>query len=220
MPAGPSRTLLIHAVGPRWDWSVIDRNGRAGVRGCCAPDQPDWPDDLPVRVLVDAAVCVGLRVELPALSGPRFHQALKWAVEEQLASSAEDEHVVAGPRDAEGRVCCVVINRARLGQLLAPISGLALDAVVPDALCLPWQAGQVSALSMGGRVLARWGQWEFGSFDSDLLDELDGLLGQAAERVWFGAQPAPDENGAVAQSGDSTGWPCLPGLPWPNRSTC
>ena len=123
-------------------------------------------------MLVDSDRCIGLALELPELSASRRDQALRWAAEEHLASSAEDEHVVAGPRAADGRLCCVVIAREAMRELRARFGDAAVEVMVPDALCLPWAPGQVTLAAIGDRVLARWGFWDFGAFEPELVAEV------------------------------------------------
>ncbi len=187
MASSGKEQLLVHASGPQWSWLLTDRSGRTRRTGRCAPDQPDWPEGTAMTVLVDAASCIGIRVELPPMSAARQAKALRWAAEEQLATSAEDEHVVAGPRDDQGRLCCLVINESRLEELHQALAGASVERVLPDALCLPWQRGEVVMTRLGDRILARWGDWEFGSFEPDLLDDLMNSLDDSAENwVWYG----------------------------------
>ena len=135
---------------------------------------------------------MGLKVELPDLPARRLEQALRWAAEEHLAGSAEDEHVVAGRRDEAGRVACVVIGREVMDQICRPLAGQPAERIVPDAMCLPWQDGELALAERDGRILARWGECEFGSFEVELAEDL--LAGLASERVrivWYGGE-CPD----------------------------
>jgi general secretion pathway protein L len=185
-------TTLIHAAGPRWSWCRVDRMGRVRERNECEPAQASWPGDRPITVLIDAAWCTGLKLELPDMPAARLRQALRWAAEEHLASNAEDEHVVAGPRGDDGLLRALVINRARMRELLAPFQDQAVEVVLPDALCLPWQPGQVSLAERNGRILARWGDWDFGSFEADFLPDLiDSIDGPGVECLWHGGRLPP-----------------------------
>ncbi len=190
MPSARHDRLLIHAAGDRWDWCLLDRQGTVRRRGQCAPDQPDWPGDLPARVVVDAALCVGLKLDLPDLPPSRQARALRWAAEEYLSGGAEDEHVVAGPRDAEGQLCCVVIGNEPMTALTGQLAAQSIEVMLPDALCLPWQPGEISLAEHRGRVLARWDEWSFGSFEPELLAEMfDGLVDEQARWCWYGGEP-------------------------------
>lgn len=184
--------LLVHAAGSRWRWAVVGKASGLGESGSCDPEQPDWPQGLPVYLFFDAARCTGLTVDLPELSASRMEQALRWAAEEQLAAAADDEHVVSAGRTTQGRVRCVVIGDAQLQALLAPLAGQSVELVCPDALALPWSAGQVSVAEAHGQVLVRWGEWDFGVFEADLADELlAGLVSPAADWRWYGGRVPP-----------------------------
>lgn len=200
MARARSESLVIHAAGSRWSWVLLDRTGGLARGGRCDPETPDWPDDGPAVVLVDASRCLGLSLELPPLRGQKLQQAMRWAAEEHLAGSAEDEHVVAGPRDEAGRLRCVSIANRVMEELTAPLDGVAAERMLPDALCLPWQAGRVSLAEHDGRILARWGEWSFTSFDADLAaDMIDSAAPPESELDWYGGERPGwvDERGAV-----------------------
>ena len=204
MPRSGASQLLIHAVGPDWSWVTADAAGQVLVRGRCDPATPDWPTDLPTRVLVDARVCTPLLLELPELSGARLDQALRWAAEEYLAGAADEEHVVAAGRTPDGRTRCVVVADARMDALLAQLNGLEVRSLCPDALCLPWSADQISLAAEADSVLMRWGEWQFGGFDQDTAAEVLGtVLPAEAERVWLGGERPPalrDESFSLGQN--------------------
>lgn len=199
--SGQSR-MLVHAVGSRWRWAVLDASGSISAEGECEPSNPDWPTGLAVHVLCDAGRCMGLRLELPEMSGARLRQALRWAAEEHLAGSAEDEHVVEAGRDESGMLRCVVMAHADMESLLAPLSGQSVESICPDALCLPWSAGQVSLAASGDEVLARWGDWEFGRFDATLVQVLLEPVADGRWRWVSGTVPAAlgDQISAPAQT--------------------
>lgn len=187
MSASGKEKLIVHAVGAEWAWRLVDRAGHVVQRGQCPPDNPQWPSGRPLTVLVDATACIGLKVDLPEMSAARLQKALRWAAEEYLAGSAEDQHVVAGPRDSDGRLCCVVIDNSIMTELNDQFAGMALEVMLPDALCLPWQPGQADLTLAGERVLARWGDWDFGSFEPELVaDMLLDVAGDDVGRVWHG----------------------------------
>jgi general secretion pathway protein L len=200
--SGSSR-LLVHAAGARWRWAVVNASGALAASGVCDPERPDWPSGLSVHVLCDAGRCSALSLELPEMSAARLQQALRWAAEEHLAGSAEDEHVVSAGRDGQGRLRCVVIAHAEMEALLQPLAGQAVEQVCPDALCLPWSPGEVSLAGQDEQgVMARWGEWQFGCMDAGLAVD---LLASAAEPEavwrWYGG-PVP---GAVAQRLETAG---------------
>ena len=154
---------------------------------------------------------MGLKVELPELPAGRLAQALRWAAEEHLAGSAEEEHVVAGRRDEDGRLNCVVISLETMDENFRPFVGKLAERMVPDALCLPWQPGELALAECSERVLARWGENDFGSFEPDLAEDmLAGVVPEGVHVVWCGGQRpgwlAPDtvEEAPVDQSLDQS----------------
>jgi general secretion pathway protein L len=189
MARARSESLVIHAAGERWSWAALGRGGRVVDQGRCDPDRPDWPTDTPATVMVDASRCLGLTLDLPPLRGKRLQQAMRWAAEEHLAGSAEDEHVVAGPRDGQGRLRCVSVSNAVMDSVTAPLAGMPAERMLPDALCLPWAEGQVSLAEHEGRILARWDDWGFASFDAELADAMvDSVAPESAHWVWYGGE--------------------------------
>lgn len=166
-------SLVIHAASPRWDWVLSGRDGQLRSQGSDVPQTPSWPQETPAIVLMDAARCVGLSLELPPLRGARLQQALRWAAEEHLAGSAEDEHVVAGPRGADGRLHCLSVAAEVMDELGEALEATAARLMLPDALCLPWQEGQVSLAQHDSRLLLRWGPWDFAALE---IDQAEGLL--------------------------------------------
>jgi general secretion pathway protein L len=189
MARGRSESLVIHAAGSQWSWALLDRSGRVSDQGKSDPARPTWPREQPAIVLVDAARCLGLKLDLPPLRGQKLQQAMRWAAEEHLAGSAEDEHVVAGPRDAAGRLCCVSIAESVMQAVAAPLAGSAAERMLPDALCLPWEPGRVSLAEHDGRILVRWEEWAFTGFEAELAaDMIDSVAPEGAAWDWYGGE--------------------------------
>jgi len=147
------------------------------------------PKSSRVVVLFDARICTPLRLDLPPLSKHKQAQALRWAAEEYVAGSMDQEHVVAGPRDSEGQLLALTIATQAMDRLCTALNPLSPEALVPDALCLPLVSGECSLAAHGQRILMRWGQWEFGSFsESTALVMLEQI--KAPVWAWYGnAQP-------------------------------
>jgi len=206
-----SESLVIHAAGSHWSWTLLGRGGRLTDQGRCEPASPDWPGERSATVLIDASRCLGLTLELPPLRGQKLQQAMRWAAEEHLAGSAEDEHVVAGPRDEAGRLRCVSIANRVMADVTAPLEGTPAERMLPDALCLPWQPGRVSLAEHDSRILVRWGEWSFTSFDAELAaDMIDSVALPEAGWDWYGGQRPDwvDERGA-ADCGDGQRLPAI-----------
>lgn len=122
------------------------------------------------------------------MSATQLEQALRWAAEEHLAGSAEHDHVVAGPRDDQGRLRALVISAEAMERVTAGWpADQGPDVLLPDALCLPWQPGQLSLAEVAGKVLARWDSWAFGSFEPELASELFAQFEDLAWH-WYGGE--------------------------------
>ncbi|RFF28504.1 MULTISPECIES: type II secretion system protein GspL [unclassified Wenzhouxiangella] len=211
MARARSERLVIHAAGSQWSWAQVDRGSRVTDSGGCDPAEPDWPLDRPAIVLLDASRCLGLKLDLPPLRGHKLQQAMRWAAEEHLAGSAEDEHVVAGPRDDAGQLCCVSIANAVMADLAARLEYVEAERMLPDALCLPWQPGRVSLAENDGRILVRWGDWSFTSFDAELAgDMVDSVAPADTEWDWYGGE-RPDwvDLRGAADRGDGQPLPAI-----------
>lgn len=181
--------VVVHALGDSWQWALLDGRDRVVRTGRFAPGSPDFPERDAVTVLVDSSLCMGLKLDLPEMPAARLNKALRWAAEEHLAGSAENEHVAAGPRDARRHLCCVVIGEACMDELTRSLGGRATERMVPDALCLPWKDGEVSLAEVGGRILARWSDWSFGSFEPDLASGmLESVAPETARLHWYGGE--------------------------------
>lgn len=143
-------------------------------------------------LLVPADRIAMVVVELPEMSAGRMQQALRWAVEDQIAGDAERQHVVPLERIDDQRIRCLVVSREDLdrwrdGRLTVP------QRITPDAACLPWRDGQVVLLPDGDAVLVRSGPTTFDRLDRDLLEvllpEFEANLETAARRIWIGDEP-------------------------------
>ncbi|MDT8438350.1 MAG: type II secretion system protein GspL [Wenzhouxiangellaceae bacterium] len=155
-PATGRRVVIEHAAG-----------GEARVVESARLERVDR-----VVALVPADRCSLLHVELPELSGRRLLEALRWAIEDQIAGDPELQHVVPLGRDAGGRMRCLVVARADMQHWCAAVPVERSAQLLPDAACLPLIEGALVLLELDGQVLARWGQWRFDRFDRALLDVL------------------------------------------------
>ncbi len=137
-----------------------------------------------VIVLVPTAQVLLTHARIPSRQRQRILSALPYALEDQLAEDVEQLHFALGQRNREGDVQVAVVSRRRLGEWLARLRACDIepDAVVPDALCLPWEEGQWSALQEAHQLLLRTAAQEGLSLDSDSLDvTLPLLLAESEE---------------------------------------
>ncbi len=125
-----------------------------------------------VIVLVPTAQVLLTHTRIPSRQRQRILSALPYALEDQLAEDVEQLHFALGQRNREGDIQVAVVSRRRLGEWLARLRACDIepDAVVPDALCLPWKEGQWSALQEAHQLLLRTAAQEGLSLDNDSLD--------------------------------------------------
>lgn len=82
----------------------------------------------PINVLLPMELCSWVRSDpWPSRRQPGA-QAIAYAVEDQLSDTLERLHLSAGARDSEGRYPVMVINRDRLGRILALLTDLGIEA--------------------------------------------------------------------------------------------
>ena len=185
--------LIIQASSTPMAWCTCDRHGDIEAVGHCAVDElASLPPADSVRVLVDAGQVTPMRLDLPVMSKHRLAQALVWAAEEHVAGPVEDEHVVAAGRTAAGELMAVAVARARMDAWQSLFQVLNVDALIPDALCLPWQPGTVSLARSGETILMRWDEWAFASFSAEVASLMVDQW-PSSSLVWWGGDEPPDE---------------------------
>jgi general secretion pathway protein L len=99
-----------------------------------------------VVLLVAASDVTLLRIKTPPLSAAKLRQALPHLVEDQLMTDAAECVVVAGEL-ADGLRTAATVQRAWLDILAQTFSSFGARSLValPAQLCLPYQAGRVTA---------------------------------------------------------------------------
>lgn len=129
-----------------YNWVLLDAGGDAQARGTADPregiEQTLAQNDLENVLLVglipgeEALFCAA---DIPAKQTRFVHQALPYAVEEQIAQDIEGVHLALGNRTEKGfRVAAV--DHGQMARWLALFSGwehLKLEAIYPDAGLLP-----------------------------------------------------------------------------------
>lgn len=105
-----------------------------------------------VDLLVPMDMCSWVRTEpWPSRRAPGV-QALAFAVEDQLSDLLEHLHLSVGTRDIDGRYALMVVDRARMAEVLALLaeSAIQLRSAQVDADMLP------ADRPLGVRFLGRW----------------------------------------------------------------
>ena len=115
-----------------------------------------------VVLLLAAADVTLLDVKTPPMSAVRLRAALPALVEEQVLGDPLDNVLVAAPASAAGVRTVAVVQRDWLTRLVRTLLGMGARSVValPAQLCLPINAGSVSAAIGAGDLTVRTGQWQ------------------------------------------------------------
>lgn len=117
-PAWPGRD-------PACEWALIGAQGGVLQQGRSEPRH--WPPAEHCEIVLSADQCLLLPARLPKGARSRPTEVIAYALEDQLAGDAEDEHFVLGAdeRTQDEVVTRVwVISRARLKAVLAALSAL------------------------------------------------------------------------------------------------
>jgi hypothetical protein len=126
------RVLLSAApeVGRADAWALFDANDSLLQSGRDTP--ADWPDaDSQEAVLAASTLrIVGLR--LPPMPADRVAAAASYALEDQVAGPAEEQHIAVSPQSSDGSVEAIITSRELVASLAASFDRvLAEPALAP-----------------------------------------------------------------------------------------
>ncbi|MCC7325993.1 MAG: hypothetical protein IT521_04220 [Burkholderiales bacterium] len=111
------RVLLAAATSPSHDasWTLFDAQDRPVRSGRGAP--ASWPDADRVEAVLAASAVRLIGVALPPMPADRVASAAAFALEDQLASPAHEQHLVASARRRDGVVEVAIASRALMARL-------------------------------------------------------------------------------------------------------
>ena len=166
-------------------WVRYGSDGRAVARG--RDISARWPSDTSVEVVVAAALTRVVTLVLPPMPHSRLPAAVRYALEDQMATSADDAAIAV--TTAEDGVIAAIATRQSIGAIRASIARV--DRIVPESALVPRSDGWTWCASAadGGFVRRADGSaFAVGGSDGDALPpELDAALAAAAHG---GAAPA------------------------------
>jgi type II secretory pathway component PulL len=166
-------------------WVRYGSDRRAVARGRDIPAR--WPSDASVEVVVAAALTRVVALALPPMPRNRLPAAVRYALEDQMATSADDAAIAV--TTAEDGVIAAIATRQSIGAIRASIARVA--RIVPESALAPRSDGWTWCASAadGGFVRRADGSaFAVGGSDGDALPpELDAALAAAAHG---GAAPA------------------------------
>ena len=159
-------------------WVRYAADGRAIARGRDVPAR--WPAEPRVEVVLAADHARLTALTLPAMPRSRLRNAARYAVEDQLATSADESAIaVAAPRD--GAIVAAIASQALIGAIAADAR---VTRIVPEAALAPQGDGWMWCASGNGNGFVR--RADGSAFatgmtsDAALPSELTAALAQAA----------------------------------------
>lgn len=127
------RVLLTSAPSPEraLPWALFDAQGRVTREGRDVPAQ--WPTAARREAVLSGSAVRIAALKLPPMSQDRVGAAAAYALEDQLAGPAHDQHIAVSDLQRDGRVQVFVASRA----LVASLSALFSRVVAEPALAPP-----------------------------------------------------------------------------------
>ena len=156
-------TLLIHYDPARPEqatWSSVNNQGELTTRITSGPleDAVTVAENHRVVVILDSSSVHLNHVNLPTSNIQKMLRAVPYALEEQIAEDVDDFHFVISKSTTSQGTPVAGIRKDILTSLLDNFTqlGFHVDAVIPDALCLPAVPEQWSVLTHNDRALLQY----------------------------------------------------------------
>ena len=159
-------------------WVRYGSDGRAVARGRDVPAR--WPSDASVEVVVAAAMARVVALVLPPMPRNRLPAAVRYALEDQMATSADDAAIAVTPTSSG--VIAAIASRQSIDAIRASVARVA--RIVPESALAPRSDGWTwCASAADGGFVRRADGSAFavgGSEGGALPTELDAALAAAA----------------------------------------
>ena len=156
-------TLLIHydpANPGHATWSIANHQGELTTRITSGPleDAKSAAENHRVVVILDSNSVHLNHVKLPTSNIQKMLRAVPYALEEQIAEDIDDFHFVIGKSVTSLGTPVAGIRKDILQSLLDTFTqhGFHVDAVIPDALCIPAAPEQWSVLIFNDKALVQY----------------------------------------------------------------
>ncbi|HEX6136150.1 MAG TPA: type II secretion system protein GspL [Casimicrobiaceae bacterium] len=208
------RVLL--AGPPRADradpWVRFAADGRPLAHGQDVPAR--WPDDTATEAVLAADQVRLVALALPPLPRNRLRSAARYALEDQLATTA-DEAAIAVAAQRAGRALAAVASQALLRSITA--HGRRIGRIIPEPALAPHTDGWTWCASAAGTTFIRRADGSaFATGDGpgpgdDLAPELTAALAQAARA---GSAPAAVHVAMRCDSAQLARWSKASGVPF------
>lgn len=172
-------TLLLRAdsvATETWRWLRLGPEGtpQGSIHAGTLQNAAEEAAGLRVVVLVAGTDCLLTEVTIPGKNRQKLLRAVPYTLEDQLSDEVENLHFALGESSADDRWPVVVINRSFFESLLGRLTeaGLDVQAVIPEILAIPYNAGETSVLVSQDIASVRTGAASGFAVDSDNLGML------------------------------------------------
>ena len=172
MPAN----VIIRPLASGWEW-IDPAASEAEVHSGLPVHQPG-EQAIACTLLIPAEQVFLGSAHIATRNKRQLALAAPFAVEEQLAEDPELLHFAVHRESGDELVQIAAISREYLRKTLDELqaSGLNVHRVVPDALLIPWNDGELSVLLDLDRALVRSGNWKATVIEAGLLESWLPLL--------------------------------------------
>jgi Type II secretion system (T2SS), protein L len=217
----PMTTLrvLVDAVpapGRAFGYALVDAAGRVAARGRGEPSQ--WPRADTRVAIVDAPLVHVAALKLPPIQPARLADAVRFALDDQLAAATDSMHIAHGAQAKDGRVQAIALARDLMRAIDERMPGFARIVALPSLL--PARADWQWAYDRDGRgFLLRPDASAFAVAASSGAPAEIALAVSQAQRAGRGparivahgpdarsALPSPQIGGVRVESGPSWAW--------------
>ncbi len=182
MPVSPSFFRFLPAG--QSEWLLPGRTVQRGLLTALASQ----PGDMRLILAGPSEAITLHRVPLPGRNRALWIKAVPYALEDHLTDDIETLHFALAHAPDDNSLPVATLDHTLLRGWLETCAQANLTpiAIIPDALLLPWQAGDWSVLVETGRAIVRTGRWEGFAIERELLDL---FLNQALAEASSAQQP-------------------------------
>ncbi len=183
----------------QWQWLTLDRKGQP-IGQPATGGQPPANDS--ALLLIPANWLHAQRLQLPSMSRAQLHQAIPFAMEEQVAGDIEQLHVAHGSIAVDGSVIAAAIEPDILNSLLQQLRqfNIVVAKAVPDACVIGSADGELKVVAIEQDYVIASGN-DFMLLDKDELDFLLSQQPAETQLTWHGRhQPEIEWSGSLQTS--------------------
>ncbi len=151
-------------------------------------DKAAWPRGTPVLLSVPGEWVVCFTIAMPAgVKGRKADRIALHGLSECVAEPLSALHIITAPTQNAAARTVFAVNAARLERTLVPMkqAGVAIEAITPDYLLLPWEPGTIGVAASHDRLVVRTSRYEGFASEGALAFALidDALAGGTIQKL-------------------------------------